>query len=237
MPLYDGPLPGGWNGEQDWPGYSGAPDLVDAMNSQQSSVIELSPDASAFGGHLNDLGVGYELLNPLDANLDVGTFQKSSTLFPSDVEHSRTAFAVPNIPTFTDTAGCVPQFGLQQDVSNGAPFQGVWDPATLPAPASLQSESALEIQTRQPRTRRAPTGGVPQEEGNRIACNRPGCKATFGREAEFRRHMDTKHNRGQVPGFRCIVCTYEYPRMDKVRSHMEKMHGLRVVKIDGARSA
>ncbi|KAJ4353644.1 uncharacterized protein N0V89_005374 [Didymosphaeria variabile] len=61
-------------------------------------------------------------------------------------------------------------------------------------------------------------------------CDVPGCNATFGRPAEFRRHKRTVHKRLGAPEFQCMVqsCSYTYPRLDKVREHMRRVHGIRI---------
>lgn len=69
----------------------------------------------------------------------------------------------------------------------------------------------------------------------RHRCTQPGCDQTFGRPQEFRRHLIVKHNSQDAEKTpRCMFCRYSYPRLDKVRNHMEKVHGCRVQKIDNA---
>lgn len=78
-----------------------------------------------------------------------------------------------------------------------------------------------------------PFSSTPHVDTTRERCTYAGCNATFGRGAEFRRHVRTVHKRHEAGGYQCLYqsCGYSYPRIDKVRSHMEKMHGLRVEKI------
>ncbi|KAF1968107.1 hypothetical protein BU23DRAFT_656829 [Bimuria novae-zelandiae CBS 107.79] len=58
--------------------------------------------------------------------------------------------------------------------------------------------------------------GTPGMRRSRHACSFTGCKKTFGRPAEFRRHMKTIHKRDETPGIQCMMCNYTYPRIDKV---------------------
>lgn len=110
--------------------------------------------------------------------------------------------------------------------------------SVLASPGIMQPQSnTIGEPTRmeRPQAGKPPQGG--RKEGNRIQCTRPGCTTTFGRGAELRRHLKTVHRRGQTVPFRCMVCEHESYREDKVREHMEKMHGLVVTKKREGRSA
>lgn len=63
---------------------------------------------------------------------------------------------------------------------------------------------------------------------DRISCSQPGCKSTFGRPQEFRRHMKTKHSSERSNEYRCVRpdCDYKSARWDKAREHMKRMHDL-----------
>lgn len=106
-------------------------------------------------------------------------------------------------------------FGIH-DAQKGAllaPFVPIMPSVSGVAPAP----GALHQQAR--------PSGTPEQ---RHACNVPGCLKTFGRPAEFRRHKETVH--GKKNKFRCMVesCDYTYPRLDKVREHMRRVHKLRI---------
>ncbi|CAI6235040.1 unnamed protein product [Periconia digitata] len=76
------------------------------------------------------------------------------------------------------------------------------------------------------RRRRARQGS--RNARNRVPCDQPDCRATFGRPQDFRRHLRTVHSPNEAVEFRCTFCSYTYPRLDKVQEHMEKMHGRRI---------
>lgn len=92
-------------------------------------------------------------------------------------------------------------------------------------PAQTTSSNANIALRQNPSQERVRTPGTPRQ---RHACTVSRCEKTFGRPAEFRRHMKTVHKRHETPQVHCMMCDYTYPRIDKVREHMEKMHGLRV---------
>ncbi|KAL5377174.1 hypothetical protein DPSP01_009986 [Paraphaeosphaeria sporulosa] len=78
-------------------------------------------------------------------------------------------------------------------------------------------------------TRTIGTAAQPRSQRRSVHdCDVPGCSATFRRPAEFRRHKRTVHMRHEAQEFECIVksCNYTYPRLDKVREHMKRMHGI-----------
>jgi hypothetical protein len=125
------------------------------------------------------------------------------------------------------------QGGLEQMSPNDLSVLGSLGPADMSASALHNTSSASGRQTRRSSTsskRRTSAARVPRAERDRITCDQPGCDVTFGRGAEFMRHMITVHHSEHTAYYRCMHmdCDYKYPRMDKVRSHMEKMHGLRV---------
>ncbi|KAF2684107.1 hypothetical protein K458DRAFT_487618 [Lentithecium fluviatile CBS 122367] len=229
--------------------------LLNATKIQQETVTDLTfnptpnPERPIFEDDWTQFDPGYSLTqaHPLNYRCEFGLTQFPSALFEYNVGPSQDEFGRPNAEPYNGAVSFAPQIALQQNVSNAPQFQVPFDTPTvgdnngrvelqtaMPT-ASLQPGPALAPLTRHRRGTRAPTGKTAsQEKGNRIECAQDGCQKTFGRPAEFRRHLDTKHSRRGV--VRCMVCTYEYPRMDKVRSHMEKMHGLRVEKMS-ARSA
>jgi uncharacterized C2H2 Zn-finger protein len=57
---------------------------------------------------------------------------------------------------------------------------------------------------------------------NRIRCPQ-GCRATFGRGGDYRRHMKSH----QRPRYRCpmVGCRMTFSRADKLRDHAKKGHG------------
>lgn len=164
--------------------------------------------------------------NLTDFNHVSADFQYASDL----TEYTGSAFPQQEIGAFAFTGNMPPhQTGLQQlDIGQFLDMSGTNQMVQTDMDASKSHptlSSGAPSGTRRPRT-----GKASQEGGNRIQCDQPGCSATFGRGAEFRRHLSTKHRRGQTAQVRCMVCPYEYPRLDKVRLHMEKMHGLLVEK-------
>ena len=62
---------------------------------------------------------------------------------------------------------------------------------------------------------------IPTAPDDSIRCPK-GCRATFGRGEELRRHMK-KH---QAPRYRCcfIDCDMTFYRADKLRDHLKKGH-------------
>lgn len=68
----------------------------------------------------------------------------------------------------------------------------------------------------------------------RVVCTQDDCSASFGRPIDFRRHLRTAHQQlGSGTEYHCLVssCRYSYPRSDKVRDHMKKVHGLRLSQV------
>lgn len=105
---------------------------------------------------------------------------------------------------------------------NGAPQE------TGPAQTFPPRGSALDMRRGRTCPTSAPNPTNSQRKGKQtVRCNQPDCSATFGRPAEFRRHLRTKHREPETENYRCLFesCKYDYPRADKVRSHMEKVHG------------
>lgn len=104
------------------------------------------------------------------------------------------------------------------------PTPAISAPVTL-APASGASPGPLQ-------QKRSSKSKDNSKRGERYTCTQPGCHTTFGRPIYFRRHIHTKHQQLEGLGeYRCLVlsCQYRYPRADKVKSHMEKVHRLRFV--------
>ncbi|KAF2639721.1 hypothetical protein P280DRAFT_519114 [Massarina eburnea CBS 473.64] len=108
----------------------------------------------------------------------------------------------------------------------------------FPQDGTASSDRGSVLNTTGPLTRPKDESSSKVTRGNvkKTRCEEPGCKATFGRPQEFRRHFRTVHERKNDSGYRCILqsCNYEYPRLDKVRSHMAKKHGMKVEKIGKA---
>jgi hypothetical protein len=71
-------------------------------------------------------------------------------------------------------------------------------------------------------------------KSGRLTCNNPQCTGkSFGRQAELNRHYDTTHA-AYKPHFWCPVAACRrsagfgirsFPRVDKLRNHIESMHG------------
>lgn len=68
----------------------------------------------------------------------------------------------------------------------------------------------------------APAPAVPQPANMQRSSCRYGCSATFGRHADYRRHM-LKHEK---PRYRCpmIECGRTFHRVDKMRDHVKRGH-------------
>lgn len=75
-----------------------------------------------------------------------------------------------------------------------------------------------------PATHIAPNAANTHSSGDRISCTHVGCSATFGRAGDFRRHIK-KH---ADPELSCSVktCNYKSYRLDKLREHQRKRHGI-----------
>jgi hypothetical protein len=74
-------------------------------------------------------------------------------------------------------------------------------------------------------------------KNGRLTCSNSLCAGkSFGRQAELNRHYDTTHA-AYIPEFWCPVTTCRrsaffgirsFPRIDKLKSHVESVHGLEV---------
>ena len=75
-----------------------------------------------------------------------------------------------------------------------------------------------------PATHIVPNAANTYSSGDRISCTHVGCFATFGRAGDFRRHI--KKHAG--PELSCSVktCNYKSYRLDKLREHQCKRHGI-----------
>ena len=75
-----------------------------------------------------------------------------------------------------------------------------------------------------PATHIVPNAANTYSSGDRISCTHVGCSATFGRAGDFRRHIK-KH---ADPELSCSVktCNYKSYRLDKLREHQCKRHGI-----------
>jgi hypothetical protein len=218
-----------------WLGNIDNEDLINAGPSTGYSNLQVFQD---FQPNL-DAGVWEDLDTSIEASL--GDEFPQNFLVPRYDGNAIRQQAVNDLSICSPFSGYAPvgyQAGLQPSAQTLPSANLEWNYTNfgtgMHAAALPQPSPALGIETRRPQGRRSSVNEASQRKDSRIACNKPGCVATFGRPAEFRRHLDTKHNRRQNQGFRCVVCKYEYPRMDKVRSHMEKMHGLRLEKITEA---
>ncbi|KAF1949499.1 hypothetical protein CC80DRAFT_497397 [Byssothecium circinans] len=121
-------------------------------------------------------------------------------------------------------------------LNNSQPGAGVglraWVPPAAPpqgGAAFSHEGSALVADGRRMRQSSKKATNRRHSKAKKITCTQPGCPVTFGRPHEFRRHFRTVHERKKSS--RCMFCEYEYPRLDKVRFHMEKMHGFKVEKV------
>ena len=75
-----------------------------------------------------------------------------------------------------------------------------------------------------PATQITPNAANTHSRGDRISCTHVGCSATFGRAGDFRRHIK-KH---ADPELSCSIktCNYKSYRLDKLREHQRKRHGI-----------
>ena len=75
-----------------------------------------------------------------------------------------------------------------------------------------------------PATQIASNATNTHSSGDRIPCTHVGCSATFGRAGDFRRHIK-KH---ADPELSCSIktCNYKSYRLDKLREHQRKRHGI-----------
>lgn len=75
-----------------------------------------------------------------------------------------------------------------------------------------------------PATQIAPNAANTHSSGDRIPCTHVGCSAAFGRAGDFRRHI----KRHADPMLSCSVktCNYRSYRLDKLREHGRKKHGM-----------
>jgi hypothetical protein len=84
-----------------------------------------------------------------------------------------------------------------------------------PAPALPQFQFGSPVST-------VTTGPTQPSGTNRLTCQIHGCRGTFGRASEYRRHM-TKH---QGRSFPCtqLGCSKSFYRNDKLRDHLRQAH-------------
>ena len=113
-----------------------------------------------------------------------------------------------------------PGFLMHHESAMQQPGQAIQHPR-LPTIAPLVpglQKPEKKSQSAAPKTSRTFAGK------ERISCSVDGCMKTFGRGADFRRHMRSVH---MGESFRCLIpsCDKSYPRPDKVQEHMRKVHG------------
>ncbi|KAF2467349.1 uncharacterized protein BDR25DRAFT_345081 [Lindgomyces ingoldianus] len=92
-------------------------------------------------------------------------------------------------------------------------------------PAHQSRASALFAQPSQLPLAPLPATSAADSKEDRIPCTAPGCRKSFRRPGDFRRHLKIHGD----PDFRCIIkkCPKTFTRLDKLRDHA-KVHGIKL---------
>lgn len=84
-------------------------------------------------------------------------------------------------------------------------------------PSQIQSPASETAQSTYPQEIGAPVGG---DMSDQLHCLYEGCRATFQRPQEHKRHLIDVH----TPRRRCPCCPYEWCRPDIIKAHIEANH-------------